>query len=96
MRFEWDENKNKSNIRKHKISFEEAKTVFDDPLARIFDDIFHSTDEIRYIIIGKSKFNKLILVVYTEKYNNDNNDIIRIISSRLCTKKEMRDYENFK
>ena len=88
-RFEWDDNKAKSNQIDHGVSFDEASTVFDDPLARIFDDEEHSIDERREIIIGHSVNNRLLLVCFTER----SNEIIRIISGRLPTPKERKDYE---
>lgn len=88
MKFEWDESKKISNIEKHGISFEEAKTLFDNPLAVIFDDPQHSIDEIREIIIGHSNQNQLLLVVFTERFG-----MIRIISARLATRRERESYE---
>lgn len=88
-RFEWDVEKAKSNWVKHSVSFDEATTVFDDSLARIFDDKPHSTNEKREIIIGHSINNKLIVVCFTERPN----ERIRIISARLHTPKERRAYE---
>ena len=76
------------NLKKHGVSFEEAKTVFDNPLAVIFDDEAHSIDESREIIIGHSQRNRLLLVVFTERSSS-----IRIISTRLATRKEREDYE---
>ena len=88
MEFEWDETKAAINRKKHGVSFEEAKTVFDNPLALIFDDEEHSIDEHREIIIGHSRNNRLLLVSYTERPN-----AIRIISARLATRREREDYE---
>ena len=88
MEFEWDETKAAINSKKHGVSFEEAKTVFDNPLALIFDDEEHSIDEHREIIIGHSRNNQLLLVSYTERPN-----AIRIISARLATRREREDYE---
>jgi hypothetical protein len=88
MKFEWDESKKISNLEKHGISFEEAKTVFDNPLAAIFDDPQHSIGEIREIIIGHSNQNQLLLVSFTERAG-----VIRIISARLATRKEGENYE---
>ena len=65
LRFEWDPNKAEANLAKHEISFEEAMTVFADPLARIFPDEEHSVDELREIIIGHSAGQQLILVNFT-------------------------------
>jgi hypothetical protein len=89
IQFEWDQNKAQINLDKHEISFEEAQTVFDDPLALIFDDFVHSFREKREIIIGYSKQNRLLLVCFIEKDHHT----IRIFSSRLTTKKERKDYE---
>ena len=90
--FEWDIAKDKINFRKHRITFNEAKTVFYDPLAKIFDDEIHSVREFREIIIGHSQFNKILLVVFVEKKRNR----VRIISARIATKKEKKDYEENK
>ena len=67
MRFEWDAEKATANLRKHKVSFAEATTVFRDPLAVIFDDEDHSAEERREIIIGHSLANRLVLVCFTER-----------------------------
>ena len=88
--FEWDAKKARENVKKHKVSFEEAITVFDNPVALIFDDEKHSTDEEqREIIIGHSARNRLLLVSFTER----GKDIVRIISARPATKVERRNYE---
>lgn len=86
--FEWDEDKAASNRKKHRVTFEEAATVFSDPLAVIFDDEVHSAEEQREIIVGHSAENRLLLVCFTERAG-----AIRIISARRATKKERRDYE---
>jgi len=86
MEFEWDETKAATNLKKHSVSFEEAKTVFDNPLALIFDDEAHSIDEQREIIIGHSQSNRLLLVCFTERPN-----AIRIISARLATRRQRED-----
>ncbi|MEH1830287.1 MAG: BrnT family toxin [Nostoc sp.] len=88
MEFEWDELKATANLTKHGVSFEEAKTVFDNVLAVIFDDEAHSVNEKREIIIGHSRNNRLLLISFTERSN-----IIRIISARLATRREREDYE---
>jgi uncharacterized DUF497 family protein len=67
IQFEWDNKKATSNLNKHKVSFEEAITVFGDPLAVIFDDEIHSEDEVREVIIGHSVNNRLLLVCFTER-----------------------------
>ena len=88
MEFEWDNNKAVSNQIKHDISFEEAKTVFTNPLAVIFDDEDNSDEEKREIIIGHSQTNRLLLVIFTER-----STAIRIISARKATRTERKDYE---
>jgi uncharacterized DUF497 family protein len=89
MRFEWDPAKAKSNIRKHSVSFDEAVTVFKDPLAFIFDDRTHSEQEHREIIIGISALRRMVLVCFVERLEN----VIRIISARAATRQEIKDYE---
>jgi hypothetical protein len=86
--FEWDEDKAASNQKKHRVSFEEAATVFADPLAAIFADEVHSEEEQREIIVGHSAEDQLLLVCFTERAG-----AIRILSARRATKKERRDYE---
>jgi uncharacterized DUF497 family protein len=88
-RFEWDDDKARSNEIKHGISFDEAVTVFHGSLARIFDDEVHSINEKREIIIGHSIRDRLLLICFTEQPK----EMIRIISARFPTKKERRDYE---
>jgi uncharacterized DUF497 family protein len=88
MAYEWDESKAAANLKKHGISFEEAKTVFDNVLAVIFDDEAHSESEQREIIIGHSRNNRLLLIAFTERPS-----AIRIISARLATRTEREDYE---
>lgn len=89
VRFDWDNRKAASNLEKHNVSFEEASTVFDDPLALIFDDNAHSAEENRELIIGHSVTGELLLVCFTEKAGN----VIRIISARFPTRRERKDYE---
>jgi uncharacterized DUF497 family protein len=89
MKFSWDPRKADSNLRKHGITFDEAITVFNDPLALIFDDVVHSEEEPREIIIGFSTLRRLVLVCFVER----SEDTIRIISARRATKAEIRDYE---
>jgi uncharacterized protein len=88
MEFEWDKQKAESNLSKHDISFEEAQTVFDDPLYVDFYDPDHSEDEHRYIIIGESSKSCILLISYTER-----GDKIRIISARPLTKQELKAYQ---
>ncbi len=87
--FEWDVDKAKANRSKHSVSFDEAATVFDDSLARIFDDKLHSANEVREIIIGHSIKGRLLLICFAERPK----EVIRIISARLPTRKERKDYE---
>ena len=89
LRFEWDETKAETNLSKHGVSFQEAQTVFLDPLARIFDDELHSVDELREIIIGQSSDDRLLLVSFAERETG----VVRIISARRATKRERNDYE---
>lgn len=87
--FEWNEKKADDNLRKHGVSFDEAKTVFNDPFSVTIYDPDHSSDEQRYIDIGLSSKGRLIVVSYSERGKR-----IRIISSREATKKEQGVYEN--
>lgn len=89
LRFDWDVKKAASNVAKHGVTFEEASTVFGDPLAVIFDDEDHSQDEIREIIIGHSVLGRLLLVSFTER----DKMVVRIISARKATRREREDYE---
>jgi len=89
MKFSWDPRKADSNLRKHGIAFDESITVFNDPLALIFDDMVHSEEEHREIIIGYSTLSRMILVCFVER----SEDMIRIISARRATKAEIKDYE---
>ena len=90
--FEWDSNKADSNLKKHQISFEETKTVFNDPLLLTFPDEYHSETEDRFISIGYSYKQLLLLVVHTEQIAEDI-ILIRIISSRKATPRERKIYE---
>jgi uncharacterized DUF497 family protein len=89
--FEWDENKAKANLQNHKISFNEAKTVFNDPSLITFPDEIHSLDEERFISIGISNINRVLLVVHME--TEENEILIRIISCRKLTAAERKFYE---
>lgn len=90
--FEWDENKNQINQRKHGIDFEEAKTIFYDDNAILFDDPEHSMEEERFLILGISKYENLCIVSHC--YRSDDN-IIRIISARKATKNEAKIYNRY-
>lgn len=86
--FEWDQNKAKISLQKHGVSFEEAATVFRDPLSLTIRDPLHSLKEERFVILGYSYRNRLLVVVHTERGDN-----IRIISARRATRRERRTYE---
>jgi len=88
MKFEWDKNKAIANLSKHNVSFDEAKTVFNDPLYIDFYDIDHSDDEHRYIIVGQSQQGRVLIVSYTER-----EEAIRLISAREATRQERETYE---
>ena len=88
MQFAWDSRKARSNLRKHGVSFEEASTVFLDPVGRIHDDPDHSVGETREIIVGHSTAGRLLLVCFTER-----GDVVRIINARCPDRDERRDYE---
>jgi uncharacterized DUF497 family protein len=90
MKFEWDPQKAAANIANHGVSFDEAETVFGDPLARLFDDEIHSYEERRNAIFGHSDRGRLLMVSYTER----DDDRIRIISARPATPQESRRYAN--
>lgn len=89
--FEWDENKNSINKKKHKISFEEARTVFYDEEALVIDDPEHSEDESRFIILGLSQRANLLVVCHCYRASDT---VIRIISARKATTTEERQYHN--
>ena len=90
MQFEWNPEKAETNLKKHGVSFEEAKTVFGDFLARIFEGEEHSSKEKRNGIVGHSIKNRLLIISYAEREN----DTIRIISAREATPRERRKYED--
>ena len=88
MKFEWDPKKATPNVKKHGVTFQEAATIFGDPLAITFDDPDHSVSENRYITFGLSLQKRLIVVSHTER-----GDRTRIINARLMDRKERRIYE---
>jgi uncharacterized protein len=88
MKFEWDKNKAVKNQSKHGVSFEEAKTIFNDPLFVDFYDPDHSDREARYLIIGESNQRRLLIVSYTERGTST-----RLISAREVTQTERKTYE---
>jgi uncharacterized DUF497 family protein len=89
MLFEWDDDKNRQNLRKHGVSFEEAQTIFDEVVFTRFDERF-DYGEIREISIGAIQGVVIIVVVHTER-----NDVMRIISARLATRKERKEYYDY-
>lgn len=89
LKFEWDENKNLINQRKHGISFDEAKTVFYDDEALVIDDPEHSEEEDRFIILGLSNKTNLLVVCHCYRASET---VIRIISARKATKTETNFY----
>lgn len=89
MKLDWDAKKAASNLRKHSVSFEEAGTVFGDPMALSFDDPDHLTGEMRFLTFGVTRTNKFVIVSYTERQG-----VTRIISARKMSKQERDIYEN--
>jgi hypothetical protein len=87
--FEWDDEKAKSNLKKHGISFDEAATIFNDPRIATIADPDHSEDEERYVSIGMSVIMRLLSVIHTFRKER-----IRLISARKATKAEKKNYEN--
>jgi hypothetical protein len=88
LNFEWDETKARTNLKKHGVSFAEATTVFGDSFAVTIDDPLHSIDEERFVTIGYSEAQRLLVVVHTDRGDN-----IRIISARTATRRERQTYE---
>ena len=89
VRFEWDATKNRANVKKHGISFNEAITVFDDPNVMYKPDPDHSQDEERYIVFGFSEKMRILVVCHCYYTRNS---VIRIISARKATKNEINQY----
>ena len=88
LQFEWDEQKAEGNLKKHKVDFKKARSVFGDPFSMTVDDPDHSQEEQRFIDIGTSASGRVLVVVYTERENK-----IRIISCRKAIRNERRKYE---
>jgi uncharacterized DUF497 family protein len=86
--FEWDPGKASANLRQHGVSFEEASTVFGDPLAMLMADPDHSADEERYLVLGRSARQSLLVVAFAERSPRT-----RLISARPATRPERRQYE---
>ena len=89
--FEWDPNKDAKNQEKHGISFTEAASVFDDTIAITIPDTAHSKDEERFVILGASSSNKIVVVIFCVRGKDEK---IRIISARKATKEERREYSS--
>jgi uncharacterized DUF497 family protein len=90
--FDWDESKNRSNKKKHGVSFEEAETVFNDPSARLISDPDHSDDEDRFILLGFSERLHILVVCHCYRQGDM---LIRIISARKADRKETKTYEEY-
>ena len=90
MKIEWDEKKSKINFKKHGVSFEEAQTVFFDPLAKVASDPDHSQSEERFLAIGYSSFHRLLIVVHCIRCEGE---VLRIISARKLTKSEQKQFQ---
>ena len=88
MEFEWDDEKAMANALKHQVTFDEAKTVFDDPLFVDFFDPEHSLEENRFLLAGSSRTGRLLIVSYAER-----GEKMRLISAREMTRSERRDYQ---
>ena len=88
LNFQWDENKARTNLAKHGVGFEEAATVFGDPLSLTIPDPAHSQNEDRFVILGTSHNGKLLVVVPTER-----GESIRLISARRASRQERKKYE---
>jgi uncharacterized DUF497 family protein len=90
LRFEWDSDKDLANQKKHGVSFDEAKTVFYDPTAKVIADPQHSDAEDRFVIMGQSSKSRLLLVCHCFR---ENDDVIRLISARKAVPNERKNYE---
>lgn len=88
MEFEWDQNKARRSFQKHGVSFQQAATVFSDPLAITYYDPDHSIDEDRFLTFGCSKLGKYLVVSHTDRGKG-----IRILSARFMTRRERKNYE---
>jgi uncharacterized DUF497 family protein len=87
--FEWDDEKAESNVEKHGVTFDEAATVFDDPLAATTADLGHSDGEDRFLTVGMSARNRILVVIHTDREGRT-----RIISAREATSREQKGYED--
>ena len=89
MRFEWNETKSQTNKRKHGVTFDEARTVFSDERALLFDDPDHSGEEDRFLLLGMSEWPRILVVVHCYR---EADDVVRIISARPATPGESAVY----
>jgi uncharacterized protein len=89
LEFEWDRDKARRNVEKHEISFEEAATVFGDPFSLTIEDPSHSEYEVRFVTVGETVRQKLVVVVHTNRGRS-----VRVISARRATRRERRTYES--
>ena len=89
LRFSWDPRKASANVKKHGVSFDEASTAFADPLSITVPDPDHSTDETRFLLIGRSTRQRVLVVIHAERSESD----IRLISARPAIRRERRIYE---
>ena len=90
--FSWDPRKAIANFEKHRVSFEEAATIFADPEGLEWEDVTHVNHEVRYKRIGLSVDRKVLLIVYTLRRSQDGKETIRIISARCASRKERKAY----
>jgi uncharacterized DUF497 family protein len=88
LQFEWDPSKAEINVEKHGVTFQEAATVFGDPLSHTFDDPDHSDEELRFLTVGLAATGKLLIVSHVDRGNK-----VRIISARALTSREQKFYE---
>jgi uncharacterized DUF497 family protein len=89
LRFTWDPRKASANLRKHGVSFDEATTAFADPLSIIIPDPDHSDDETRFILVGQSLSQRILVVIHAER----SEAVIRLVSARLASRRERHIYE---
>jgi len=94
--FEWDPTKAKQNLKKHEVRFEQASEIFLDPLAISIFDEEHSADEDRWITLGKDRAGKLLVAIHTFSEKGEDACLIRMISARKATRKEIKQYEGDK
>ena len=91
LRFEWDPDKARRNLRKHRLSFEEATTAFEDERSVTMPDPTHSVGEERFVLLGRTSRGRIAIVAFTER--SEDIDAIRLISARLADRGERHDYE---